>query len=97
MTSIEDMVGKLLRVPFVYPAYTESDPLGTPSIRLDKDDQIVLISYAVRSNESLWMPTWQPTKNRTQYLTLKVLTGKGYIALMTVSKAALIDFWKVSV
>lgn len=88
MTSIEDMVGKLLRVPFVYPAYMESDPLGMPSIRLSEGDQIVLISYTDRD---------EPSSFGTKYLILKVLTNKGYIALMSVSKAALRDFWKVSV
>ena len=89
MTSIEDKVGKLLRVPFAYSAYIEvSDPLGMPSIRLSEGDQIVLISYTDRD---------EPSSFGTKYLTLKVLTNKGYIALMTVSKAALRDFWKVSV
>jgi hypothetical protein len=90
MTSIEDKVGKLLRVPFAYSAYVEaSDPLGMPSIRLGAGDQIVLISCADRDNE--------PTSFGTKYLILRVLTNKGYIALMSVSEAALRDFWKVSV
>lgn len=89
MTFIEDKVGKLLRVPFAYSAYMEvSDPLGMPSIRLSEGDQIVLISYTDRD---------EPSSFGTKYLILKVLTNKGYIALMTVSKAALRDFWKVSV
>jgi len=91
MTSIEDKVGKLLRVPFAYYAYMEaSDPLGMPSIRLGAGDQIVLISCADRDRD-------EPTPFGTKYLTLKVLTNKGYIALMSVSEAALRDFWKVSV
>ena len=89
MTFIEDKVGKLLRVPFAFSAYMEvSDPLGMPSIRLSEGDQIVLISYTDRD---------EPSSFGTKYLILKVLTNKGYIALMTVSKAALRDFWKVSV
>lgn len=89
MTFIEDKVGKLLRVPFAYSAYMEvSDPLGMPSIRISECDQIVLINYTVRDG---------PTMFGTKYLTLKVLTSKGYIALMAVSEAALRDFWKVSV
>ena len=90
MTSIEDMVGKLLRVPFAYSAYIEaSDPLGMPSIRLGNGDQIVLISCANRDTE--------PNSFGTKYLTLKVLTNKGQIALMTVSEGALTNFWKISV
>lgn len=89
MTFIEDKVGKLLRVPFAYSAYMEvSDPLGMPSIRLSEGDQIVLIGYTDRD---------EPSSFGTKYLILKVLTNKGYIALMAVSKAALRDFWKVSV
>ena len=89
MTSIEDKVGKLLRVPFAYSAYIEaSDPLGMPSIRLGNGDQIVLISYTDRD---------EPSSFGTKYLTLKVLTNKGQIALMTVSEGALTNFWKISV
>lgn len=89
MTSIEDKVGKLLRVPFAYSAYMEvSDPLGMPSIRLSEGDQIVLISCTERD---------EPNSFGTNYLTLKVLTNKGQIALMTVSEGALTNFWKISV
>ena len=89
MTSIEDKVGKLLRVPFAYSAYIEvSDPLGMPSIRLSEGDQIVLISYTDRD---------EPSSFGTKYLTLKVLTNKGQVALMTVSEGALTNFWKISV
>lgn len=89
MTSIEDKVGKLLRVPFAYSAYMEvSDPLGMPSIRLSEGDQIVLISYTDRD---------EPSSFGTKYLTLKVLTNKGQIALMNVSEGALTNFWKISV
>lgn len=91
MTSIEDKVGKLLRVPFAYSAYIEaSDPLGMPSIRLGNGDQIVLISYTDRDRN-------EPNSFGTKYLTLKVLTNKGQIALMTVSEGALTNFWKISV
>lgn len=91
MTSIEDKVGKLLRVPFAYSAYIEaSDPLGMPSIRLGNDDQIVLISCADSGRN-------EPNSFGTKYLTLKVLTNKGQIALMTVSEGALTNFWKISV
>ena len=91
MTSIEDKVGKLLRVPFAYSAYMEvSDPLGMPSIRLSEGDQIVLISYANRDRDGT-------NSFGIKYLTLKVLTNKGYIALMSVSEAALRDFWEISV
>ena len=91
MTSIEDKVGKLLRVPFAYSAYIEaSDPLGMPSIRLGNGDQIVLISYTDRDRN-------EPNSCGTKYLTLKVLTNKGQIALMTVSEGALTNFWKISV
>jgi len=91
MTSIEDKVGKLLRVPFAYSAYMEvSDPLGMPSIRLSEGDQIVLISCANRDRD-------ETNSFGINYLTLKVLTNKSQIALMTVSEAALRDFWKVSV
>ena len=98
MTSIEDKVGKLLRVPFAYSAYIEaSDPLGMPSIRLGNGDQIVLISYTDRDEPS-WEPGRPPHKPfDTKYLTLKVLTNKGQIALMTVSEGALTNFWKISV
>ena len=89
MTFIEDKVGKLLRVPFAYSAYIEvSDPLGMPSIRLSEGDQIVLISYTDRD---------EPSSFGTKYLTLKVLTNKGQVALMTVSEGALTNFWKISV
>ena len=89
MTFIEDKVGKLLRVPFAYSAYMEvSDPLGMPSIRLSDGDQIVLISYTDRD---------EPSSFGTKYLTLKVLTNKGQVALMTVSEGALTNFWKISV
>jgi hypothetical protein len=89
MTFIEDKVGKLLRVPFAYSAYMEvSDPLGMPSIRLSEGDQIVLISYTDRD---------EPSSFGTKYLTLKVLTNKGQVALMTVSEGALTNFWKISV
>lgn len=91
MTSIEDKVGKLLRVPFAYSSYIEaSDPLGMPSIRLVEGDQIVLISCADRDRN-------EPNSFGTKYLTLKVLTNKGQIALMTVSEGALTNFWKISV
>ncbi len=93
MTSIEDKVGKLLRVPFAYSAYMEvSDPLGMPSIRLSEGDQIVLISCTDRDE-----PSWEQVSCGTNYLTLKVLTNKGQIALMTVSEGALTNFWKISV
>jgi hypothetical protein len=97
MTSIEDKVGKLLRVPFAYSAYMEvSDPLGMPSIRLEKDDLIVLISCTERDEPS-WEPGTCQVSCGTNYLTLKVLTNKGKIALMTVSEGALTNFWKISV
>jgi hypothetical protein len=62
-----------------------------PSIRLGAGDQIVLISCADRDRDE--------PKNSfgTKYLTLKILTNKGQIALMTVSEGALTNFWKISV